>query len=278
MRLWEVATGREMRTIDTDKGKNGVQSLVFSPDSKFLASGYWFNAASLWEASTGQEVRKLSGDKGNVGGCVYGMAFSPDGGILALGGMDYNVTLWDIAAAQGTRALKTSVKEGVAFSADGKTLVIAGRGGSTVFAELRDVSTGQKIRDFGQGGSTSNYATAFSPDGKILAMGGGKDGVDVWEIATGRKIGSISAGSQRTRALALSPDGKLLASSEEQTGIGSRLHLWDVATGQKLRTLDAKADLPLPDQPNCLAFSPDGKLLAAGHSSVLILWDITEAK
>ncbi|MCH8120342.1 MAG: hypothetical protein IIC00_11505, partial [Planctomycetes bacterium] len=85
VRLWEVATGREVRTL---KG----HSVSFSPDGRFLATGMatgsgdkTVKTVTFWEVATGREVRKLEG--------LSSVTFSPDGRLIASGGG--TVTLWD---------------------------------------------------------------------------------------------------------------------------------------------------------------------------------------
>ena len=59
IRLWEVSTGREVRTL---KGHSGwVTSVAFSPDGRYALSGSWDETIRLWEVSTGREVRTLKG-------------------------------------------------------------------------------------------------------------------------------------------------------------------------------------------------------------------------
>jgi WD40 repeat protein/serine/threonine protein kinase len=68
-------------------------------------------------------------------------------------------------------------------------------------------------------------------------------------------------------AAVFSPDGRLLATSGSNDGV---VHLWDTATWQERAAFRAPAA-----QVPSLAWSPDGKTLAAGFETTLRLWDVT---
>jgi WD40 repeat protein len=132
-------------------------------------------------------------------------------------------------------------------------------------------------------------SVAYSPNGKLLAVGGADNQIRLLDAATGKEIrrlaghqarsfspprnpkspldllvGSVGKGNVTT--LAFSPDGKTLASG----GWDDLVRLWDVATGKQLRKLDAHRAMVAR-----VAFSPDGKLLASrgGLDGVLRVWD-----
>lgn len=67
----------------------------------------------------------------------------------------------------------------------------------------------------------------------------------------------------RVQVATVSPDGKFIATAEE----GRPVHLWDAATGRVLRDLSGNSRLT-----KALAFSPDGRTLAAAGDEVLG-WD-----
>ncbi|MGO8748951.1 MAG: WD40 repeat domain-containing protein [Thermoguttaceae bacterium] len=116
-------------------------------------------------------------------------------------------------------------------------------------------------------------AVAFSPDGKLLAIGGAvpaKNGyargeILVWDVASSQQRHVLAGHPGAVGALAFTPDGKILASGGQRQyalHLGEEpqnVKLWDVASGRELATM-----LGQGDQVTCIAFSPDGKTLASG--------------
>ena len=86
--LWDVESGKELITF---KGHTKeLNSVVFSPDGKRLATGSLDGNVKLWDVVTGQEVANLKVDQN----FVTSVAFSPDGRTLVTGNMDNTVRLW----------------------------------------------------------------------------------------------------------------------------------------------------------------------------------------
>jgi eukaryotic-like serine/threonine-protein kinase len=65
---------------------------------------------------------------------------------------------------------------------------------------------------------------AFSPDGRLLAMGAGDRFVGLWSVATGRELRRLDAQADVLRHVAFSPDGRLLAATANDDDI----RLWDL--------------------------------------------------
>jgi WD40 repeat protein len=120
-------------------------------------------------------------------------------------------------------------------------------------------------------------SAAFSPDGKLLATGGGMfrfapkgekafSEVKLWDAATGKERATLTGHEAIVSAVAFSPNGKLLATAAgDDRTLG--LRLWTVETGKEFRAFREKGVRKV-------AFAPDGKRLAATSGLVWIkLWD-----
>src|SRR5262245_29733936 len=78
----------------------------------------------------------------------------------------------------------------------------------------------------------------YSPDGKWLASAGGDAQVRLWEVATGRvrHVIPVAVGLD-ARRIAFSPDSRTVAVIGDASSDDRTLHLWDVETGKRLRSL-----------------------------------------
>jgi WD40 repeat protein len=116
-------------------------------------------------------------------------------------------------------------------------------------------------------------ALAYSPDGKLLALGGFKE-VRLVEPQSGKVVGTLPGEAEDVRAVAFSPDGKLLAAAGGLPARSGEVKIWDVEKRAELRTMQGHADCIY-----AVEFSPDGKSIATSSYDKLIkLWDVESGK
>jgi len=305
--LWDVSARRRLADDPVPVKEGNVTGVAFSPDGKTIAAGYGVlgdrivGGVVLWDVAA---RRRLADDPLPVKkGYVTGVAFSPDGKTIAAGfghALAGGVVLWDVAArrrlADDPLPVKEGIVSGVAFSPDGKTIAAAygvvGRGG----VALWDMAARKRLADDRLRVKEGNVTgVAFSPDGKTIAAGyaygdgaDGGGGLVLCDVAARQRLTGdpLPVKEGKVTGVAFSPDGKTIAAGYAYGAYGSVVGvggvvLWDVAARKRL------ADDPLPvkeDNVTGVAFSPDGKSIAAGYGGGfgggggVVLWDVAARK
>jgi uncharacterized delta-60 repeat protein len=116
-------------------------------------------------------------------------------------------------------------------------------------------------------------SVAVSSDGLIVASGDTSGTVRVWERSTRRLLHEFHGENYYVDSLAVSPDGKVLASGAN-SGVKGEVVLWDLSTGKPR----AKFDLSPARYCVIVAFSPDGKHVAASNYHGFGLWEVSTGR
>jgi WD40 repeat protein/serine/threonine protein kinase len=254
-------------------------SLAVSTDSSRLVTTGLDRTVTVWDLRTRQRLVTFQ----EHAGVIYRAAFSPDGRRLATASHDGTVRVWDgtpLAERPGPVALMlaghTGPVLGVAFDPAGRFLVSAGDDRKARVWDLRDLApgaggAGREVLAFG-GHTREVRGVAISPDGQHVASVGGDCVLRTWEVATGRETARSPTQKHSIWDVTYSPDGTRIATA---AGNGE-VKVWNVAnlTREELAFL-----LSQTDQRKTVAFSPDGRLLAAGNRQagnvdVVKVWDL----
>jgi WD40 repeat protein/serine/threonine protein kinase len=249
--------GEPPATIECDAST--VTTLAVSPDGRVVASGSGNGGVKFWDTRTGQEIRsRFNAHRSGVST----LAFSSDGVRIATGSTDGSIRIWDAATsrpADGRTELKghTGSISGLTFANGGRSLISTGSDGTARLWDLERAEESRTVRAAEMAGS----GLACSADERWIAATSHSASAVLLAPETGRVVRTLH-GRPSTR-VAFSPAGTVLA-----TGHGEgRVTLWDAATGRELHALQSRS-LPrgndLTRGVGSLAFSPDGKLVAAG--------------
>ena len=258
LRLWDVATGKELCCLGNYRLVGSA--LTFTPDGKTLVCNGSDDSLHLWDLAT-RKVRLTIRTKAGVG---VALAVSSDSKLLAGGGYGDRVVVWDlrtgkVLAAMGPKEEFDPRSAGsrftcVVFSPDGKLLATSNYNGEVA---LWDVAMGKKRATLTKH-KRAVYNVAFAPDGKTLYSLGRDSLLVSWDVAPAKERRSVNLRAQIfvPTYTALSPDGATLAVLAQ-----NHVRLVDLETG----TIREDVDWQYQDGHQwCVAFSPDGKLLATG--------------
>jgi WD40 repeat protein/predicted Ser/Thr protein kinase len=285
--LYEVDTGRRLRTLGTS---NVVWSLAFSPGGDHLLAVGWTDEALDWDLRRETPPRRIKGESRNF----WSAAFSPDGSTIATASSDRTIRLWDAATLRPRALLRGHGNEVwcVAFSPDGKTLASGGKDQAVmlwaaetsrlpddlpnrgthrpVFSAdgrqviLQDPATGQ-FAAWAAAGRTRLGEAVEPPAADTSLTITENGGIRVWEIATGRTLGSLQGPKPPLRCTKIGPRAQRLVVTHEMEDFA---RLYEVASGREIRLTGHR------DFISGAAFSPDGKTVATGSMDGTIkLWD-----
>ena len=176
LKLWNIRNPKEIaetQTLSHDE-REKLWTVDFSPDGKWLACGDENGRLEVWDLQHQKLTQSLKADPDRI----LAVEFSADGALLASIGL-YNHTLWRLPEWQPHgEILGEAVGLDIVFSPNGTTYVTSNLDG----ALLRSAVDGERIASL-KGATDSTWSVAFSPDGRMLATGGGDGTLHLWNVS-----------------------------------------------------------------------------------------------
>jgi WD40 repeat protein len=248
---------------------------ALSRDGQWIASAGRQNIANQIEirrATDGSWVKTLPG----VDGIIMGLEFSGDGTLLASSGWDEQLKLWSVPGGTLIGGIAQTGHGGaIAFSPDDTLLAGTLKTAPTNLAvwHMRTEPSPKPEFLHSLAGHTNRVnAIDFSPDGKLMATGGGIRGLDlrvkIWDPLSGELIKTLqTSNTYGIDDVTFSPDGKILATGTDEWEDPGNVELWNTTDWSLLRRLPGKGFQ--------LAFSPDGEFLVAlRNRRALDIWRV----
>lgn len=170
--------------------------------------------------------------------------------------------------------LPANPKPGVnslAFSNDGKRLVVAGGDGKI---RVIDAASGTVERTL-SGHTNAVYIAVFSPDEKLLASSSRDLTARVWDVASGRELHKFTGFRCAVKSVAFSPDGRTIAAS----GNDGMIKLWNLKTEKELQSFVHINSKDIDMSVYSVAFDRTGKkIYGANGDGTISEWNIGKRK
>lgn len=215
--------GSHLSSMNPFSGGNMVYATAWSPDGTLMATSLngaaYGNVVEVWNVITGQVINTFRGQSHGQNSGVNSLSWSHDGKDIVSAAYDGTVQVWDAHTSkvifnQKGLPYATWAPTGtnVAFISDANTI------------QVWNVATNKMVTS--HSGATNNDL-AWSPDGKQIASGSGRN-VVIWDATTGTTTSTFSGQGNNVRSLAWSPDGNYIVSGGNNELGGNYAKVWRV--------------------------------------------------
>ncbi|MFX1390738.1 MAG: WD40 repeat domain-containing protein [Promethearchaeota archaeon] len=287
-----------------ERNKNrGIDSLVFTPDGKYIIITAQYNAIEIWEIESGNLFKTIVVNK-KLNGTVYFVKITPDGRNIITASMNGKLKVFDFITDQLIWSFKTiGTMNRVDVSKSGRyimtfsymyprihildflkreliqklkvdriveALAISSDedhflfGGENKRIDIWSLSNNSIIRSLKTKKMGSILSVVVDSNMKYIVSGAWNKKIRVWDFLTGDLIRTIDGHTGWVNSVIISPDDKYIISGS----LDKTIKIWELTTGQLVKTFKGHNG-----SVNALALSPDGKYIASGSSDMTIkIW------
>jgi WD40 repeat protein len=261
MKLYDLATGREIRTFEHSEG---LLTVAFVPGKNLVAAAGSNNHVQFWDPATGKELNRFEGHAG----AIQAVAVAPDGKTVVTLVGDRRVHVWDPVSGREIRRLEIAKDDPQAtllrfdLSRDGRWLALCTSRVDPMNPQPQDTTI--HVWDLARNkrhlkialGERAPTDLGFDQPGQRLAAGFDDGSVILWQTETGRQVRQlmhkpvIKTDDNETgpglRALQFSADNRTLLTLTHAVGnpvddidadavTVSSAAVWELATGKQRR-------------------------------------------
>jgi len=251
LRWFSVLEGHHTRTLDMYTST--VTALAISPDGMYLACAGGDNSLRLWRTSDGVLLAACEG----LTSTTRCLTFTPDGKTLVSGGWDGKVRFWQVPHGNLLYAREGHTSAIVlCATAPGSPSIVTMGNDTTV--QVRDPVTGQSLHSF-YCGKNNLSASALSPDGRLLVLGGKDGSLCTIRLPSGCHGATLPKIPVKVTTLAFTRDSEALLAGYETGTIG----IFSLADSRLIRRFPAHAGAircitPLPNDDLIVTSGGDG--------------------
>ncbi len=255
--VWDAATGQMERTERPHTA--AITAIAVEPAGRTFITASSDGSVVVWNADTCEVRARLRGHQGEI----RALAISPNGRQFATAGNDGKLKFWspETRPAEDTLSGRGML---VGFTPESQRLVTYADKGLKIFR--LDSKVVSEVLMESEATDYRDRPIAIAGSGPIAAVGRTNGMIEIWDLGTSQRQRAWKAHTNAILAIALSKDANLLAVSTA----GDQLALWSLEAEPKLlRTIDSK-------RVYSIVFSPNGKMLATANEppNQVWLWEV----